>query len=127
MPLLWKHDPDQVAGKIEDIDYDSEGNLLVRAEVDHPLARRAGAFSIAARVNDYEMRDTDGENFYAIINNAELTEISLTDTPSNPEALVMDRHRVSPQVQYLELMTARVAKLIKLTEFIKEQTNADVH
>ena len=127
VPLYYKHDPAQVAGTIQDLEYDAEGNLLIRAEVDHPLARRAGAFSIAACVLDYEMRDTDGPDFFAIINSAELTEISLTDTPSNPNALVMDRHRASPAVQCLRLMTERVTKLQKLTEFIKEQTHGDVH
>ena len=26
-PLLWKHDPDQIAGQIDSLAYDTDGNL----------------------------------------------------------------------------------------------------
>ena len=126
-PLYYKHDPKQVAGKIVETDYDLEGNLLVRAEVHHPLALRAGAFSVAATVRDYELRETQGPGFFAVIKRATLDEISLTDTPANPNALVMNRHRKSPNVECLELLSAKIGKLVQLTEFIKEQVHADVH
>jgi hypothetical protein len=127
VPLYYKHDPDQVAGKIWDLAYDNEGNLLCRTEVHHPLARRCGAFSVAARVDDYEIRNAEGPDFYAVIRSATLTEISLTDSPSNPNALVMERYRVSPTVQVLDLMTERVARLQQLTRLIREQTNESRH
>ena len=124
VPLLWRH-TSEVAGRIQDIDYDDYGNLIVCAEVHHPLARRAGAFSIGSTVNDYEMRDVDSENFHAVINSATITEISLTDRPANSAAKVMLRYRTSPAVEHLELMIARVGKLVQLATFIKE--NAYVH
>ena len=99
----------------------NKGILLIRAEVHHPLARRCGAFSVAAKVNEYEMCDVEGPGFFAVIKSATLTEISLTDTPSNPEAKVMERYRTSPQVELLDLMTRRVTKLIQLTDLIKQE------
>ena len=51
------------------------------------------------------MREVEGPGFFAVIKSATLTEISLTDTPSNPEAKVMERYRTSPQVELLDLMT----------------------
>ena len=121
VPLLYKHLPDQVAGKIEDLEYDECGNLCVWAVVTHELAKRCGAFSIRAVVLDYTMHDSDTENFYAKINQADLTEISLTDNPSNPHALVMDRYRVNPQVQFFDLMKEKVKRLQQLAALIKQE------
>jgi Caudovirus prohead serine protease len=121
VPLLYKHDAKQVAGKIEDLEYDDCGNLCVWAVVTHEPAKRCGAFSIRAVVNEYEIKDADSQNFYAIINSAELTEISLTDNPSNPHALVMDRYRVSPQVQFLGLLGEKVKRLQQLAALIKQE------
>src|SRR5688572_7330110 len=45
LQLLYKHDTAQVAGTIQDLEYADDGSLCVRAEVHHPIARRAGAFS----------------------------------------------------------------------------------
>ena len=35
-PLLFRHDPAQPAGTIESLDYDSAGNLAIRARVEPP-------------------------------------------------------------------------------------------
>jgi phage head maturation protease len=119
VPLLYKHDPNQVAGKIDDLEYDF-GNLCVWATVTHPEAKRCGAFSIAATVIDYEIVNGDTPDFFALIKSAELNEISLTDNPSNPHALVMDRYRVSPAVQTLDLLTEKMKRLQHMTVLIKE-------
>jgi hypothetical protein len=120
VPLLFKHRVDQPAGRIADIDYDAQGNLVIRAEVTHEVARRCGGFSIAAKVLEYEVRDVETPSFYAVINSAELNELSITDRPSNPNALVMFRYRMSPKVQFLDLIGERVARLVQLTHLIKE-------
>lgn len=117
-PLLFKHDVDQPAGRVQSLEYDDEGNLRIRAVVDHPLARRMGAFSIGAKVLDYEMRDADGENFYALISSAELVEISCTDSPANPRALVKHRYPASAEVQFLEDVKQKVVLLAKLATLI---------
>ena len=69
------------------------------------------------------MRKVETPSFYAVINSAKLNELSITDRPSNPNALVMFRYRVSPNVQFLDLMGERVQRLIQLTRLIKEQTH----
>jgi hypothetical protein len=89
-PLLFKHK--EPAGTVDALDYDQRGNLKIRATVTHPVARRCGAFSVGAKVIDYEIREADGPNFHAVITRAEVTEVSLTDVPSNPNALVLNRH-----------------------------------
>ena len=120
VPLLYKHDPTQVAGTIDELAYDELGNLQIWCTVTHPLAKRCGAFSIRATVNEYEICDADSPDFYAIIKSATLVEISLTDTPSNPFALVMDRYRVSPAVQVLDLLGAKVKRLQELAVLMKQ-------
>jgi hypothetical protein len=121
VPLLYKHDPKQVAGKIDDLEYDELGNLQVWCTVTHELAKRCGAFSIRATVNEYEIINGDSPDFYAIIKSATLTEISLTDNPSNPYALVHDRYRVSPAVQVLDLLAEKMKRLQRMTVLIKER------
>jgi Caudovirus prohead serine protease len=120
VPLLYRHDPNQVAGEIVDLEYDELGNLQVWTKVTHPLAKRTGAFSIGATILDYTICDADSPDFYALVTQAELTEISLTDNPSNPFALVMDRHRHPPAVETLELLTAKMKILQKMTLLLKE-------
>ena len=46
VPLLYRHDPAQPAGRVDSLDYDDRGRLLVRATVTHPEARRCAAFSM---------------------------------------------------------------------------------
>ena len=57
-------------------------------QVDHPAALRAPAFSVAIKVVDYEIRDADSPDFFALITRAELTELSITDRPANANALI---------------------------------------
>ena len=121
-PLYHKHDASQVAGEIEDLSYDDRGNLLVRARVDHPQARRCGAFSIGATVVAYEMKNADRPDFFALITQADLTEISLTDAPANPRALVLRRHRVSALSGFYDAVTEKVRCLTELTKMMKEDT-----
>jgi len=120
-PLLVRHDPQQIAGVIDELAYDLDGRLLIAATLTHPLAKRMGAFSISAKVNEYEIKDADTPDFHAIINNAEISEISLTDRPSNPEALVMFRHPASSLVKQYELLIQKVDCLSAISKILQQQ------
>lgn len=124
-PLLWKHDPAQVAGTIDELQYDDRGNLTIRATVDHPEARRAGAFSIGAKVLDYVILNGDTPNFSAVIKLAELSEISLTDCPANTRAVVRHRYRTSAASAFYAILGEKMRRLTELTELMRqEQTYA---
>lgn len=84
VPLLFKHDPQQIAGTINQLTYAADGSLNIRATCTHPLAARCQAFSYAAHVEDYSLHATEGAFFYARINKATLLEISLTENPRTP-------------------------------------------
>ena len=79
-----------------------------------------GAFSIRAVVNDYKIVNPDYPHFHALITSATLTEISVTDCPSNPQAFVMFKLAVSPQVKTYELLAAKMKLLQKMAALIKE-------
>jgi hypothetical protein len=66
-PLLYKHDPEQIAGEIESLTYDKAGNLKIRAHVTHEKAARCNAFSVRAKILEYELIDTDSKNFHALV------------------------------------------------------------
>jgi hypothetical protein len=120
VPLLFKHDPNQVAGQIESWGYDPRGNLRVCARVDHPLARRCGGFSVGGRVISYKMHNVDCENFFAEVDDAELSEISLTDRPSNRNALVTRRYPASSLPKFFDLQIARLECLKQMLALLPQ-------
>ena len=112
-PLLYKHDEAQVAGEIDSLTYDELGNLKIRATVTHEQAKRCGAFSIRAKISAYRLCETETRNFHAVVTDAEIVEVSLTDTPANPFALVQHRHRAAPVAAYLDAIGDFNALMIK--------------
>jgi hypothetical protein len=117
-PLLWKHDASQVAGHIHALEYDSHGNLTVRATVTHAEAKRCNGFSIAGTIREYEIHNADSREFFALITRATLDEVSVTPTPCNPHALVLTRDPVSPAGRFYDLMVQRVQCLQRLVQTI---------
>ena len=125
VPLLLKHDPKVVVGQIDEWAYDDFGSLMVRCTVHHEQARRMNAFSVSAAIRSYELRAVDDrDNFHALITSAELTEISLTPVPANPNALVMDRNRASPAVAFYDLLGEKVKRLSALAEIMRQPQGA---
>lgn len=119
-PLLLKHDVDRVVGRIEDLDYDDRGNLRISARVDDPVARRCPAFSVAAKVIEYEIIDGGRDDFYALIRKAEITEVSLTEAPANPAALVTTRITARPEQSIGDLLIRKIGVLQKIVGLMRE-------
>lgn len=92
MSRTGRHDESQPAGIITNLGYDKSGHLRICAHTD-VMARRCNAFSVGARILEYSIVDADNANFHALISSAEICEISLTDRPANPQALVRSRDR----------------------------------
>jgi hypothetical protein len=121
-PLLFDHLAEQpAAGSVDWLSYDDKGQLLVRATVSHPTAKRCQHFSVGAKVREYKIHDNGKGDFFAEITRAELTDISLTPTPVNPKAIVIRRSRPSPPAQFYSLMVKRVERLIQLANFMREE------
>ncbi len=119
-PLLYRHDETQVAGEIDSLTYDEHGNVRVRCTVTHEQAKRCGAFSIRAKILAYELRETETRDFHAVVTDAEIVEVSLTDCPANPRALVQHRHRAAPVDAYLNAVGESTALLIRRIEIAKQ-------
>lgn len=120
-PLLYRHNENQIAGTVANLSYDSQGNLKICAEVRHAQAARCNAFSIGARVLEYEIRDADNANFHAEIIKAEIIEVSLTDAPANPQTLVRSRHRAAPVGAYLKTLADQTDLTIRRVKIIQRQ------
>lgn len=112
-PLLYKHDPEQVAGVITHLDFDDRGQLRIDADVTHELARRCNAFSVCASILQYEICIADSADYFALITKAQIDEISLTDRPANPNALVRSRYRTPPMTAYLNTLGETNALLVR--------------
>jgi hypothetical protein len=119
-PLLFDHQP--AAGSVDWLSYDHKGQLLVRATVTHPLAKRCEHFSVGAKIRQSKIHDNGTGDFFAEIISAELSDISLTPTPVNPKAIVVSRGRPSPPSQFYSHLTTKVSRLIDLTNLIREET-----
>ena len=127
-PLHLRHDETRTVGTVDALAYDDDGQLLVACTVHDIRARAMPAFSVGATVLAYEIRNAASPaNFHAYITAARLEEISLTNTPANLQAKIMFSYRVSPAVERYDLLTQKVAKLVQLVDFIKEQSNAALH
>jgi hypothetical protein len=120
-PLLWKHDAAQVAGEIQTLRYDDRGNLRISASVTHEQAKRAGAFSVGAKVLAYELKDADSPDFYALVTSAEIAEISCTDLPANPHALVQHRYKAPPFEACQQALHEGNALLIRSVDLMLQQ------
>src|SRR5262249_48968993 len=112
-PLFYRHIAD-VIGTVDELAYDDKG-LRVSVTTDHAQAKCCGAFSIAATIREYELRDTDTAQFHAVIKSAVLDEVTLTPVPANPHALVMHRTPTCAQAEYYATMARMAAVVRKLT------------
>ena len=120
-PLYFKHQPSSgEVGTIDRLEYDSDGALVITVTVTCPLARRANAFSIGCTVGNFEILDAASpHDFHALITAALIDEISLTDTPANPLALVARRRDVCAMSEFYETAasaTRRISQAIALLQ-----------
>jgi phage head maturation protease len=122
VPLLYRHDKDQVAGAVQRLWYDPKGNLKVKALLTHPEAKRCSAFSVAGTVHRYELKEAeDPARFHALITSASIDEISVTNAPANPRALITSRAVQQPSAlgQLYALAAAKAAVLAKIVAVIQ--------
>ena len=118
--LHYKHDQTREVGTIDSLSYDDHGALTITATVTDPLARRANAFCVGCTVVDYELINAETPDFYALIRQATLDEISLTDTQP------IRRHRHAPSRCMCDGGTIRaaqqhVARLTKMITLIRKE------
>ncbi|MDI2076503.1 hypothetical protein ABIF68_010395 [Bradyrhizobium japonicum] len=107
IPLLLRHAGESV-GKILRLDY-VDGELQVGAKVDDLLAAQMPAFSIAATVLAAETISADSPaGFHFTIHRAVIDEVSLTDKPSNPKALIVSRRDLQSADQSYDDLIASI-------------------
>jgi hypothetical protein len=91
----------------------TDGRLATTVTTDHDMALRCGAFSVAATIHDYTIRDAeDPRRYRAEVRSASLTEIVLTCRPCKPHALVMHRVPQCPVVEDYNQIAARLQHII---------------
>ncbi|WP_439407937.1 hypothetical protein ACNJX9_04405 [Bradyrhizobium sp. DASA03076] len=102
IPLLYRHG--RPAGEVLKVRATDEG-LHVRALVRDNESKRCTHFSVAATIHGYQLRDIDdGERFHALVTCATLDEITLTNAPANPAAMVLHRCRQSAAVEFYDIV-----------------------
>jgi hypothetical protein len=116
-PLLYRHS--ELAGTIDELSYDPDGRLMIRATVSHELARRCPCFSAAAIVHHWQMVAGDTPEFVAEVTSATVVEVSLTPAPANSDCRVLSRYPVPAPVQFYSLVGQKVDALTKMVGLIK--------
>ncbi len=119
-PLLHEHDHSLIAGHIERLEYNAEGELLIAAYVTLDQARRCGGFSVGAKVVRFELCDVESPDFYALILKAVLTDVSLTSRPVNRHATVLHRSRPSPASAFRAEKAHWHDLMIKRVELVRQ-------
>jgi hypothetical protein len=110
LPLHYDHEGESV-GSV-DVWYDEQGQLCARATTFHKAASRCNAFSVSARPREVNVRSPNNPGFYVEIVRAELVELSLVPVPVNPNALVTQRTRPPPSVEFY-ILTQRKLQIIQ--------------
>jgi phage head maturation protease len=114
IPLLFRHE--RPAGEVEEVRCDDRG-LYVRALVTDLEARRCSYFSVGATIHNFEMRDIDDrERFHGLITSATLDEVSLTNIPANPAAIILRRYEQSPMAKMYSAAGRAVSCMIGIVE-----------
>jgi hypothetical protein len=69
----------------------------------------------------------EGPAFHAVVQRAEIMEISVTDIPSNPGCIVTRRtpYRTPAAVTFYDLMKQRVLVLGKIVDLLQKQQTAE--
>lgn len=120
--MLWRHNAQQVVGKILALHHNAKGELYIRAEVHDPLAAAATHFSVGCTPTKYELVDVDDPaNFHALITAADCLEVSLTNTAANAHARVTNRYAVPASVKHYDLALQWVVTLQKMAQVIAHQ------
>jgi hypothetical protein len=93
-PLRYRHEG--IIGEIHGLEYRPSG-LWISCRTGSPQGARAGAFSLAAEIDDFVIRDADDpRSFHAEVTRARLIEVSLVHEPADPAALVQHSYPAHP-------------------------------
>lgn len=112
-PLQFRHQ-DEPVGRIIFLRWTSTG-LAISAETSHPQAMVAGGFSITATIKAYSI--VPGANFHAVVTDAWLNSVSLTDRPCNAECVVEERMPgIKIYTQWYDLMRRRIEILQQIAQ-----------
>ncbi|MBR0710136.1 hypothetical protein [Bradyrhizobium liaoningense] len=101
IPLLYRHS--RPAGEVLEVRATDKG-LHMRALVRDNEAKQCTHFSVAATIHGYQLRDVDDrERFHALVTCATLDEITVTNAPANPAAIILHRYRQSASVEFWDI------------------------
>jgi hypothetical protein len=118
--LRWRHQPG-VIGTVETLKETIRG-LTITVMTDHHLGKVGPAFSIAATIHSYELRNTDNpDGFHAAITKAHIDEISLTPMPANAHALVFERWPMTAAAENWRLLGRQCELMQTLLSVMRER------
>jgi hypothetical protein len=116
--LLWRHREEEV-GRVLSLEWDGTG-LRANVETSHLEAMNAPGFSVCVTIEKYELKNTNSPDYFAEITRGWLENISLTDRPAHPMALIHQRAPACAQVAFLDLATAGFKTMIKIAQTLQQ-------
>ena len=70
---------------------------------------------------EYEIRNAESADYFALITQARIDEISLTDNPANRNALVRSRYRIAPVAPFLKTLREQADLSTKAVQLIQRK------
>jgi hypothetical protein len=121
LPLVLRHNVSRIAGRVLALDYDGDGKLRIRAEVDDETARRMPAFSICATVLEAEIRNAhSASGHHAIVVRGVIDHVGLTDKPSNAATIVTSRRDVGAIDHSSDTIQAAAGRALRALEKLRK-------
>jgi hypothetical protein len=111
-------------GTIEELSYDTLGNLLITCRVTDARAAIRPAFSISASIDEYTL---DAATCSGMVTKCRLQEISLVRAPLDAGSLVQRRYAPPPHLEFYDTAISAVEKLQQLTRALMKERNHATH
>lgn len=124
--ILYRHINGREVGKCLSLRHDSQGRLIISAEITCPIAAACHGLSIGATVLKYEIVNAASWNYFALVHAARADEVSTTPVPCNVDCRITSRWPPSAQAKQYDILKrgvdviGRIAQ-VAATEVAKAQ------
>jgi phage head maturation protease len=118
VPLLLRHDPAKIVGRVVSLSYDRQGALQAHVVITEEAGIRMPSYSVGCDVVRYRLTGETTSDYGAVIEEAVIRELSLTDRPAQPGARIQHRWPCAAS-EFYTLAQKRVAIIAKMAAILQ--------
>jgi phage head maturation protease len=117
--LLLRHDPAKSMGRVVSLSYDRQGALQAHVVITEEAGVRMPSYSIGCDVVKYRLTGETTSDYGAVIEEAVVRELSLTDRPAQPGARIQHRWPCATS-EFYTLAQRKIELLRTMTSMLVE-------